>query len=92
MEGLGLPAFPQFDNDLEPTSVGSQWTKYIHRFQKLLVVMNITDDKRQKALLFHYTGQKVQDIFEAEQNYDHMKFDETVKALTEHLQPRRNTS
>ena len=57
-------SFPPFDPDIEPHTVGSRWEKWLDRFENYLVAMDITDGKRQKALLLHFAkrqdgGQRV---------------------------------
>ena len=54
--------------------------------------MNVTDDKRKKALLLHYAGNQVQDIFETFKDNKKATYDETVQHLTEYFQPKRNSS
>ena len=49
-----LPQFPPFDISDEPGVKGPRWKKYITRFKKLMVAMNITDAAKQRALLLHY--------------------------------------
>ena len=82
-----LPHFPWFDLDSDLTSIGSRWEQYIRRFENLLVAVDVTDDARKKALLLHYAGEKVQDVFETFHNHDKSTFTETKKALAEHFQP-----
>ena len=87
-----LPPFPCFDLNSDVTNLGSRWEKYIRRFKNLLVAIDVKDDARKKALLLHYVGEKVQDIFETFVNHDKSTFPEMKKALTEHFQPKRNLS
>ena len=56
------------------------------------MAIDVTDDARKKALLLHYAGENVQDVFETFQNHDKSKFTRTKKALAEHFQPKRNLS
>ena len=91
MEG-SLPHFPVFDIDSEPSSTGQRWNKYLSRFQNYPIAFGIKDDERKKALLLHYGGVPLQKVFETFTDYDKLKFNETVKALTEYFQPKKNTS
>ena len=52
-----------FDPDMDPTSVGSYFRKYVARFIAYTLAMNIKDKARKRALLLHCAGPKVQDIF-----------------------------
>ena len=84
-----LPQFPQFDPDTDQASISQRWTKWIKRFENLLTASNITTAERKRALLLHYAGERVYDIFETltETGNDY----DTAKAnLTEHFTPRKN--
>ena len=59
-----LPPFPAFDITQDQGALGLRWKKYIDRFRNLIVALNIADKKRQRALLLHYAGEDVNDIFE----------------------------
>ena len=39
-----------FDPDMDPTSVGSRFRKYVERFQVYALAMNIKDKARKRAL------------------------------------------
>ena len=43
----------QFNVHEDPASIGIRWVKWLKHFDNLLVALNITDKKRQRALLFH---------------------------------------
>ena len=57
-----LPTFPPFNN--HETALDVRWRKWINRLDNLLVGMDEKDKKRQRALLLHYAGEDVNDIFE----------------------------
>ena len=59
-----LPNFPQFEIDSDIASVGVKWPKWVLRFENFLVAYNTTNDARKKALLLHFAGPTVHDIFE----------------------------
>ena len=59
-----LPEFPSFDINCDQTSLSQRWKKWIARFENLLLAMDISEPKRKKALLLHYAGQDVHDIFD----------------------------
>ena len=44
-------------------STATRWKKWKERFENLIVDMDITDNKRQKAVLLHYAGEEVHDVF-----------------------------
>ena len=67
MESIGsLPVFPSFDAEIDRPDVATRWTKWLARLENLFVALYITDDKRKQALLLHYAGEQVHDIFDAE--------------------------
>ena len=57
-----LPTFPAFD--LQAGDLSREWTKYVSRFENMLLAMNITNTTRKKAMLLHYVGEEVNQIFE----------------------------
>lgn len=64
-----LSPFPCFHLRItDPSNAGSKWRKWINRFENFLVASNITNDVRKKALLLHYAGEDVFDIFESLKN------------------------
>ena len=58
----GLPVFPSF-NVQEPAA-DTHWKKWCAHLENLLVGLDIKDHKRKCALLLHYSGEQVNDIFE----------------------------
>ena len=58
-----LPEFPVFDPQIDETSVGIRWKKWLGRLENLLVALDITNKERKRAILLHYAGTKVSDIF-----------------------------
>ena len=90
MAGI-LPSFSAFDPDTDQTSVSQRWTKWLNKFENMLKALAIKDDQRKRALLLHYVGDRVYDIFEtlSETGNDY----ETAKTkLTAHFKPRQNTA
>ena len=88
---IGLPSFPSFDVSGDPSSLGQRWESWIERFENYLVAFNIEDTKRQRALLLHFVGEDVYNIFRtlkdtgAVDNYDKAKAE-----LTKYFQPKKN--
>ena len=58
-----LPVFPKFEINGDSTTTGQRWTKYISKLENLFVAMNIDSRKRKKALLLHYAGDEVFEIY-----------------------------
>ena len=57
-----LPRFSPFVVHAEG-STAKRWKEWKECFENLIIAMNITDKKRQKALLLHYAGEEVHDVF-----------------------------
>ncbi|CAH3184356.1 unnamed protein product, partial [Porites evermanni] len=47
-----------FDPDMDPTSVGSRFRKYVERCKVYALAINIKDKARKRALFLHCAGQK----------------------------------
>ena len=60
---VALPHFAEF-NVHSDGSVGIRWRKWFTRFKNLLLALDVNDTKRQRALLLHYAGESVNEIFE----------------------------
>ena len=86
-----LPVFPKFVVNGDSTSLGHRWEKYLQKLENLFVGMNIDSKKRRKALLLHYSGDEVFDIYQTLQNAgDESGYDETKTALTNSFKPQVN--
>lgn len=83
-----LPNFPPFN--VNDSAVDIRWRKWTNRLENLLVGMDVKDKKRQRALLLHYAGEEVNEIFEtlSDTGDDYA----TAKGkLTEYFAPKKNT-
>ena len=54
----GLPAL-----DIDGHDVGTQWRRWKRAFHIFLEAKGITEPSRQKAMLLHFAGMGVQDIY-----------------------------
>lgn len=87
-----LPVFEKFQVNGDTTSTGHRWTKYMKKLENLFVAMNTDNRKRKKALLLHYAGDEVFEIYGTLPNTgDENGYEETKKALTDYFKPRVNT-
>ncbi|XP_028416349.1 uncharacterized protein LOC114540276 [Dendronephthya gigantea] len=87
-----LPVFPEF-NLRDPSNLAARWEKYLKRFNNLMTAMNITDAGRKRALLLHYVGEEVNDIFDTlADKGDDNEFKEACDALTKYFTPTKNVS
>lgn len=88
---INLPQFPEFVVHAEG-STATRWKKWKDRLENLLVALNITDKKRRKAILLHYAGEEVHDIFPtltlAQDEEDPYK--QALDALDAYFVPKRN--
>ena len=57
-----LPVYPLFD--ISSSSLGPKWEKYVGRLENLFIAMGTTHADKKKALLLHYAGEDVYNIFE----------------------------
>ena len=64
-----LPTFAPFmvrsDVHNSEQSAGSRWKKWLDKFENLICALDITSDKRKKALLLHYIGEETYDIYDS---------------------------
>ena len=85
-------AIPNFETFLivhmdQPTtsSMGIRRKKWLHRFNNLMVAINISSKKFNRALLLHLSGTEVYDIFEPltdAQKRSEDDFDQAVESLS----------
>ena len=91
-----LPSFPTFDVSSESGAIETRWKKYVTHFWNLVVALNIKDKSRQKALLLHYAGEEVNDIFDTllytEEGEGEDPLEKTIDALTAYFQPKQNVA
>ena len=85
-----LPPFPSFDYETDKANAGVHWDKWVQRLENLFVAMNITDDNRKRALLLHYGGERVHDIFTAEKGDAGDEYKDAKKVLTDYFKPQKN--
>ena len=89
-----LPEFPPFDIDLDKSNTGPRWDRWIGRLENLFVAMEIVDpseDDRKRALLLHYCGERVYDIYIAEKGTCGNSYSDVKKVLDDYFKPRKNT-
>ena len=89
-----LPEFPPFDIDLDKSINGPRWDRWIGRLENLFVAMEIvdpSDDDRKRALLLHYCGERVYDIYIAEKGTSGNSYSDVKKVLHDYFKPQKNT-
>ena len=87
-----LPDFPPFDTESEPTSLGIKWKKWILRLENLFVALDIKDKVRQKALLLHYGGANLSDIYYTLASEDDKEYQQVKEKLEAHFEPKVNVT
>ena len=89
---MAMPNLPAFDPYSDPPSLCTRWTKWQRRFEDAMIGFDITSAKRQRALLLHFGGEDLQDVFETLDNtgtVDEIK--PALDALTAYFTPKKNT-
>ena len=91
---INLHTFPEFD--LQPReTVLTSFEKYHKRPNNLFAAMGIAESPRKKAMLLHYVGEYVCDIFdtltvqapEPDTNGDVYK--SAIEAISDHFEPQK---
>ncbi|XP_064488499.1 uncharacterized protein K02A2.6-like [Ornithodoros turicata] len=85
-----LPALPPFDPHSDVSSLAQRWTKWLARFENFILAADVKDAERKRAMLLHYAGEAVYDIFLSLSNTG-TDYKTAVKCLTEHFAPKKNT-
>ncbi|KAK3088256.1 hypothetical protein FSP39_016655 [Pinctada imbricata] len=90
-----LPDFPTFDFESDKSNAGPKWDRWIGRLENLFVAIKINneegDDARKRALLLHYCGERVYDIYMAEKGESDETYPASKKVLEDYFKPRKNT-
>ena len=90
MASNSIPYFPEFEAYSDNAS--ARWKRWLSRFKNMMVAMNVDDnDARQRALLLHYAGEQVYDIFETlTDTGESDDFDKACEKLTAYFSPKKN--
>ena len=89
---VSLPTFPPFQVHLDG-NVGPTWKKWLARLQNVIVGVGIEDAKQKRALLLHYSGPEVDEIFDTlEDTGEDKDYKKAVEKLTTHFNPQVNTT
>lgn len=83
-----LPNFPSFP--VHESNAEARWRKWISRLENLFIGLDIKDKKRQRALLLHYAGENVNEIFDTLTDTEE-DFATAKQKLKKYLAPKKNT-
>ena len=92
---MNIPTFEKFSVD-DSSTVGPRWRKYLARYEFLISAMGIGNQSaRKRALLLHYAGEQVFDIYEtfsdAQKGEETEEGYQTLKqSLTDYFVPKKN--
>ena len=90
--GTTLPVFPEFDLR-DQTNLATRWEKYIKRFNNLMAAMDVKEESRKRALLLHYSGEEVNDLFDTlPDTGEDNDYKGACEALTRYFTPKKNVS
>ena len=88
---FALPTFPPFDAHADGNT-GQRWKKWLGCFERLLIKMNIEEKKQQRAMLLHFAGPAVDEIFDTLPDTGEAKdYDKAVEALNAYFIPQINS-
>ena len=102
MASQGMPSLPNFDPSTDPTSLLVRWERWLRRFEGAMVGFGIAEFARRKALLLHFGGEALQDIFDtldlsqpsaeirAISDKDERDYKAATQALTNYFTPKKN--
>ena len=91
MSSIAPLYFPPFDVRGDPSSLGQRWAEYVERYNNFLLAMDITDPTRQRALLFHFSGEDAYRIFKTLPETGEAKdYKKATAALKAYFQPQKN--
>ena len=91
-----IPNFEKFSVHSEEHTAGTRWKRYLARFEMLIHAMGLQDKPvRKKALLIHYAGEEVFDIFDTftdaqKGGEDENGYKTLCKSLTDYFDPKKN--
>ena len=85
-----LPQFPPFDTNADPSSLGISWKKWVQRLENLFVALGVKDIARQKALLLHYGGLGLSDIYFTLKAEEDKTYEQVKAKLNAYFEPKVN--
>ena len=95
---MSLPQFPAFSLSEGNLNLGPRWAKWLSLFNRLMVAMEIADPPRKQALLLHYAGPEIDEIYDtlpieaAAAGSPIDTYESTANALTRYFTPKTNAA
>ena len=96
---MSLPQFSAFSLSEGNLNLGPRWAKWLSRFNRLMVAMEIADPPRKQALLLHYAGPEIDEIYDtlpieaaAADGSPIDTYESTANALTRYFTPKTNAA
>ena len=83
-----LPNFPPFS--VHEGNAENRWRKWISRLENLFIGLDIKDKNGQRALLLHYAGEDVNEIFDTLEGTGE-DFAIAKQKLKDYFAPKKNT-
>lgn len=86
-----LPHYPSFDYASDKSNDGPRWERWVDRLENLFIGLKIDNEDRKRALLLHYAGETVYDIYDAEKGQTEATYTATKQVLKTYFEPKKNT-
>ena len=82
--------FSSFDLETDKSNAGSRWEKWLGHLKNLFAGIKVDGNGQKWALLLHYAGEKVYNIYDLEKKESETNYDTTKKVLCDYLSPKKN--
>ena len=95
----GLPGVARFDPHSTPSNVSQRWEKWVMSLKYYLTAAAIAKPEQKKALLLHFAGTEVQEIFQTLPDLPPPtvgdppdEYETTLEKLNKYFMPKKNIS
>ena len=90
MASLQFPEFSLGDSS-DQSNVGPRWERWLGRLENFFVAFDIKDDTRKRAMLLHFAGESVSNIFSTlSDTGDETDYKKATDSLTNYFLPLKN--
>ena len=88
---LNIPAIqPFYISENEASSLSQRWSKWRRGFEIYIIASAVTDNTQRKALLLHFAGEQVQELFGTFPDHNKFTYDESLQVLNDYFEPKKN--